>query len=148
MRWARLLGISLLIVGGALIGASVATGEGRVSLVVVVPVFWATSALGLLGVGALFLGFAVLLFSGPWFQIVPSGTPSVSTPPPGEPGATGAKSASPRYGGLIVVGPFPVAFGTDRQLAMWMLVIGMVIAAGFVMFTLLYLVNEVWFPSP
>jgi len=29
-----------------------------------------------------------------------------------------------------------------------MLVIGMVIAAGFVMFTLLYLVNEVWFPSP
>ena len=148
MRWARLLGISLLIVGGALIGASVAIGEGKVSLIVVVPVFWASGALGFLGIGALFLGFAVLLFFGPWFQIVPSETPSASTPPPGEPDTTGAKSASPRYGGLIVVGPFPVAFGTDRQLTMWMLVIGIVIAAAFVMFTLLYLVNQVWFPSP
>ncbi len=147
MRWIHWLGLGLLLAGGALMVASVATGQGQVSLVLIVPVFWGTGALGFLAVATLFLGFGVLLF-GPLFQGVPLGTESAEAPTPEPPAVATAPPAAPRYGGVVVVGPFPIAFGSDRQLATWMLVVGLAIAIGFVALTVLWFVNAVLYPSP
>ena len=147
MRWLRLLGLVLLVAGAALIAASVATGQGRVSLILIIPVFWGTGVLGFLAVAALFVGFVVLLF-GPLFRSGPLGTKSPQVPTPTAPGVSKTPPPSPRYGGVVVFGPFPIAFGSDRQLATWMLVIGSAIALGFVVLTILWFVNVVLYPSP
>jgi len=145
MRLARLLGVLLLISAAALIAASVVTGEGHVSLVLVIPVFWATGPLGFLGVTVLMLAFVVLLF-GPLLRGVPPAPASGPAQAAEPPTPTATTSVSPRYGGVVVVGPFPFAFGSDRQLATWMFVVGLAIAAGFVILTVLFLVNAALSP--
>ena len=147
MRGPRWLGLGLLLAGAGLLAASVATGQGQVFLLVVFPVFVGTGVLGFLGVAVLFLGFVVLLF-GPLLESAPPGT-GTAPPPSTEPEApAGAPPTRPRYGGLVVVGPFPIAFGSDSEVAKWMLVVGLAIAIAFVAMTVLYVVNTVLYPSP
>src|SRR5207247_779959 len=147
MRGPRWLGLGLLLAGAGLLAASVATGQGQVFLLVVFPVFVGTGVLGFLGVAVLFLGFVVLLF-GPLLESAPPGT-GTAPPPSAEPEApAGAPPTRPRYGGLVVVGPFPIAFGSDSEVAKWMLVVGLAIAIAFVAMTVLYVVNTVLYPSP
>jgi uncharacterized protein (TIGR00304 family) len=147
MQWVRWLGLGFLIAGGALMAASVAMGQGQVSLLLIIPVFWGTGVLGFLAVTALFFGFVVLLF-GPLFRSGPPGTKSPQVPTPTAPGVSNTPPSSSRYGGVVVVGPFPIAFGSDRQLATWMIVLGFAIAIGFVVLTILWFVNVVLYPSP
>jgi len=147
MRWLRWLGLALLLAGGGLIAASVATGQGQVFLLFVIPAFVGTGVLGFLGVGVLFLGFVVLLF-GSLLQGAPPGTGAAAPPSPEPRAPAGAPPARPRYGGLVMLGPFPIAFGSDSEVAKWMLVIGLAIAFIFVAMTVLYVFNAVLYPSP
>jgi uncharacterized protein (TIGR00304 family) len=115
------LPIALFLAGVLAIGYAVATGEAEVSLVIIFPVFSGSSGLFLLGVlllvASFFVGFALLAFAQSSEQEV-RGTNPVKEP-------SGTKSS---YGGVVLIGPIPIAFGSDKSIAMLMLVIGIILA--------------------
>jgi len=111
MRALALVPIVLLGAGAALVVASVLGGGATVSLVVIVPVVSGRSVEFLLGFAALGAGFLCLplLFgAGPEeAAAMPSATAPSPTP------SAGTSSA----GGLVLVGPVPIFFGSWRNVS-------------------------------
>src|SRR3972149_3019773 len=66
MRHVRLIGLALRIAGVALIAASVATGQGQVYLLLFIPVYVGTGALGMLGILVVFIGFLLASLGSAW----------------------------------------------------------------------------------
>ncbi|MCI4332405.1 MAG: hypothetical protein L3K01_01545 [Thermoplasmata archaeon] len=102
-RWA---GPGFLVLGVALVVAAVATGAAHLELVVFVPVFvGGASALFLGGVLAIFLGLVLLpLAFGMEFALEPLGVDGPEGAPP--------RSGS---GGVVLVGPLPLFFGSWKS---------------------------------
>lgn len=125
MRFLTMAGLALLVLGVALIAGSLATGEGQLFLVLFIPVFTSVGLLGLAGMIALiagiFLGMASFTRSG---RLAGSEPPAQS--PAQAPAAPGAGPA-PRYGGVVMIGPIPLVFGSDARIAKWMMVLGIVL---------------------
>jgi uncharacterized protein (TIGR00304 family) len=117
--------VGLFVIGLALVVAAVLAGEAEVDLVVVIPVVSGSGPMMLGGVAMIALGFltgfaALALSSGSWQyddEVAPS-----------RPGRS-MEGPRTRYGGLVMIGPVPIAFGSDRKLAKAMMVIGITIAA-------------------
>jgi uncharacterized membrane protein len=91
----------LLLLGALAIGVAVARGTAGLAVVVVVPVFYGSSALFLAGVLLLAAGLLTL----------PLSLPGAIGSPESEPAS--AEGASP--GGLILIGPIPIFWGSWRR---------------------------------
>jgi uncharacterized membrane protein len=102
VRW---IGPALLVLGIVLVAAAVSTGAAQLDVVVIFPVFvGGASALFLGGVVSLFVGLLLLpLAFGAKFEVEPAG-PDASAQPHGE-----------RSGGVIILGPFPLFFGSWKN---------------------------------
>jgi len=115
--------VAVFIAGIACVAAAIATGEAEVDLVVIFPVFSGSSALFLLGTGLIvmsfLLGFVMLALSHG--ELV---SERIAPGTPGEP-ATEKKT---HYGGVVLIGPVPIAFGSDRRTAVVMLILGIAMA--------------------
>ncbi len=139
MRHVRLIGLALLIAGAALIAASVATGQGQVYLLLFIPVYVGTGAVGMLGILVVFIGFLLASLGSAWRGLPvpvapapePASPPDVAVPP-----ATMAPPA--KYGGVVMLGPIPIVFGSDARVAKWMMILGLILA-GFVIASFLIL---------
>lgn len=108
VRWVGLLSVVALISGAALVVLSVVAGRATVSLVVIVPVVSGSSGEFLLGVVLLIAG----LFSLPWAFMdtaTEASPPSASRGPPESSNGSGGGT-----GGLVLVGPVPIFFGSWR----------------------------------
>ena len=119
----------MLFIGGmCLIAASVATGEADISLVVVIPVISGTGGVFLLGilliVAGLVLGFTLIAMRGAEWA---GHHEPARTDENGLHHAT-RKKREVRYGGVVLIGPIPIAFGSNRRMAITMLVVGIIIA--------------------
>ncbi len=137
MRPLRFLGLALLIAGVALVAASVAMGQGQVYLLLFIPVFVGTGAVGLLGILVVFLGLFLTSFGsamrGVPLPIEPASQPAMAPDAPAPP----AVPAPPaKFGGVVMLGPIPIVFGSDARIAKWMMVLGLILA-GFVIATFL-----------
>ncbi len=120
-----LVPILLFAAGVALIGTAVAQGEAEVSLLLVFPVFSGSSGMFVLGTVLILLSFVVgfaLLAMGQVEAARLDGK-GLSSLGRGE-----DDSRSTRYGGVVLVGPVPIAFGSDQKMALAMLVLGIVLA--------------------
>lgn len=126
MRQRIWIPIALFGGGLGLIISAVATGEADVSLFLIFPVFSGSSGLFLLGTVLIILSFIVgflmlamgqleLQTSGPWPQS--SAGPDAAREP-----------VKKEYGGVVLVGPIPIAFGSSRSMALFMLILGIVVA--------------------
>ena len=119
-----LLPLGMFIGGVAAVVAAVASGEAEVSLLVIFPVFTGSSALFLLGITLIilsfFAGFGMLAMAPPDLERQGLGQPL--KPIQQEP----ARDA--KYGGVVLIGPIPIAFGSDKNTALAMLGIGVAIA--------------------
>ncbi|GEM_PF-192155 len=117
--------IGLFAAGVACIAASVFTGEAEVSLFLIFPVFSGSSGLFLLGTLLIILSFIA------GFMILTIGQIEIAG---GDFGVHGRNAdqedgtSERRYGGVVLVGPVPIAFGSDRKMALAMFVIGIVLA--------------------
>ncbi|HLE46015.1 MAG TPA: DUF131 domain-containing protein [Thermoplasmata archaeon] len=125
MRILTVAGLACLVLGLALIGLSLASGEGHLFLVLFVPVFTSGGLLGLAGMLALIAGIflGVASFAGPRMPVgaePPAQSPAQAPAPP-------AAAPAPRYGGVVMVGPIPLVFGSDARVAKWMMVLGIVL---------------------
>lgn len=125
MRQRAIIPIGLFVAGIACIAAAVLSGEADVSLFLIFPVFSGSSGLFLLGTamivfsfvtGFLFLMMGQLELAG---ETVYTDTARATR---------GTPDGKPRYGGVVLIGPVPIAFGSDRAVALAMLVIGIVVA--------------------
>lgn len=121
-----MLPIALFIGGMALIGASVASGEADISLVVIFPVFSGTGGVFLLGVSlvvlSLLIGFVFMAMGqmeAMEFQRQAGG--DVARP------GNYPKSET-KVGGVVLIGPVPIAFGSSMKVAIVMMVVGIVLA--------------------
>lgn len=118
--------VGLFVGGIVLIVAAVASGEAEVSLLVVFPVFSGSSPLFLLGtlliVMSFIVGFLMLVLGQ--MQMAAGGT----WPAGDFPEVQASGSTRKEYGGVVMVGPVPIAFGSDRRIALIMLVLGIVLA--------------------
>jgi len=117
--------IGLFAAGVACIAASVLTGEAEVSLFLIFPVFSGSSGLFLLGTLTIILSFIA------GFMLLTIGQIEIAGGNFGVPGGKasqeGGKSER-KYGGVVLIGPVPIAFGSDKKIALAMLVIGIVLA--------------------
>jgi uncharacterized protein (TIGR00304 family) len=105
IRW---LSPAMLLAGAALIGYAVERHAASLVLVVIIPVVTGSSLAFLGGVLLLFLGLATL----PWAFAADEEDRRMQSRP--RAGATGTGSGG-GSGGVVVVGPFPIFFGSWRQ---------------------------------
>ena len=108
MRALGAAAVASLVAGAALVFAAVLEGRATLSLIVIVPVVSGASGEFLLGVALLVLG----LFLLPWGLAEPEGDePLLPAPAPSEGGPTSGA------GGVILLGPVPVFFGSWRNVS-------------------------------
>ena len=117
--WVFLAGVACIVVAAA-------TGEAEVQLFIIFPLISGTSWLFILGivliVASFILGF-VLAASAISEEQPPAQGPSPHGP------AEGRTTRSSRYGGVVLIGPVPIVFGSDRTMALIMLVLAVVVIA-------------------
>ena len=130
------LPVALFAAGVALILAAVAAGTADVNLFILLPVFTGTSPLFFTGVLLIvlsfFVGFALIMMGQlEALRHAPELPEEVEADIHG--GAIpGAHKTKPDFGGLILIGPIPIAFGSNRSIATFMLVAGVILAAAFI----------------
>ena len=121
-----LLPVALFMGGMALIGASVASGEAEMSLVVIFPVFSGSGGVFLLGVSlvvlSLLMGFAFMAMG----QMETAGYQRQAGEDVMRPG--GSHGRETKVGGVVLVGPVPIAFGSSMKVAIIMMAVGIVLA--------------------
>jgi len=121
--------IALLLFASAIILMimSVASGDGQVGLFLIFPfmVAWGPMAVA----GSVLLVLAVVSF---FIGFLRSG--EVTLQDAG--GADPAAKTERKFGGVVMIGPIPIVFGSDRKIANWMLLAGVVL---FVLMTIIYL---------
>jgi len=123
VRYRAVVPVALFVAGVACIAASVLSGEADVSLFLIFPVFSGSSGLFLLGVACIVFSFItgfMFLMMGQLELAGALGKEGVAT--------ADDRVSKPRYGGVVLLGPVPIAFGSDKPIALAMLVLGIVLA--------------------
>ena len=114
----RFPGILLLVLGIALVALSVLTGEARVALVVIIPVIYGGGVLVLGGILCAIAGFFLLFHSGGVLEAQNAEE------------AVGQKVTSERkVGGVLLLGPIPILFGSDKKTALIAAAIALIVMA-------------------
>ena len=120
--------VGVFLTGVACIAAAAISGEAEVQLFIVFPVISGSSLLFAIGVllivASFILGFVLVAMSvtEPVHQ-GPSGSTEDATIVPEAP------QKKTRYGGVVLIGPVPIIFGSDRKMAWVMLLVAIVLAA-------------------
>ena len=126
MRQVIWIPIAMFTGGLVLIASAVAMGEAEVSLFLVFPVFSGSSGLFLLGTLLIVLSFIVgfLMLAIGQLELQSNDIAGRTMVGPGPEGGAPKKE----FGGVVLIGPVPVAFGSSRAMALFMLVLGIVVA--------------------
>jgi len=125
LRQRAVVPVALFVGGVTCIAASVLSGEADVSLFLVFPVFSGSSGLFLLGIALIVFSF----LAGFMFLMMGQAALAAQDAYVPESGRVGERAkADTKYGGVVLLGPVPIAFGSDKVMALTMLVIGIVFA--------------------
>lgn len=140
MRFIRLVAPVLVVAGIAALVVGFLKNEATLNLFVIFPVITATGLWSGLGILLIIVGFLVLFFTWPASmgdaalrEPIPSSAPATSSA--SEPAPLGTPPR--RWGGVLLVGPIPVLFGSDPEMAKWMIVAGFVLLAALVVLTVI-----------
>lgn len=145
MRLAPLLALTLLAAGLGLLAWGLPREGGEVHFVVVFPVFVLRGPLTTLGAFLLFFGLflgslSLLRFLPARLLGAPPPAPSEPvgpTPrPPGTREDTDGHGRDRRFGGVVLLGPVPIVFGSDARVTTAMLILALALT---VLLVLLYL---------
>jgi uncharacterized membrane protein len=134
VRWA---GPLLLVLGALALAVAVAQGSARLFLLLVIPV--------VTGTGGLFLGGVVLIALGVFFLPLALLSDQPGAPEPGTsappPPPLAAERPATEGGGLLLIGPVPIFFGSWRRNPpiryRWAVAVGLVLVALAVLWFLL-----------
>ena len=123
MKKLVLLSLLLMALGVAFFSLSFLSGSGGVALFFVFPVFYSTGLYGALGMFLIFVGFFIL-FLAPFYYANDTyeGMSDHTTFPHEE-----NEKGSAHFGGVILIGPIPIVFGSDKNYALYALLITLLI---------------------
>jgi len=123
----------LFVAAIALLSASVLTGESEFGLFLIFPFLIGSGLLALLGVILLFIAiFIVFMRLGGRFLRNENPDFSVSF--------EGEKTADKKFGGVIMLGPIPIVFGSDRKIARIMMIIGLILMVAIILIVLISII--------
>jgi uncharacterized protein (TIGR00304 family) len=129
MRSVSLASLLLFVVGASLLYHGMRVEGGSVYLVLVFPVFVLSGPISLLGALlvflSIFLGFLSLMSFLPQRVLE---APVLETPTSPQPPI----KESRRWGGILLLGPIPVVFGSDVKITTAMLILGIVLTVALV----------------
>ncbi len=134
VRTARLVSLVALAAGLSLLVYSALRGDLSVHLVVVLPVLTSSSPAAALGMllaigglsGALWTGLPVQ-GSGPGSGGPPGAGPQGPTATTADaPGAEPTRTSERRSGGIILLGPIPIAWGSGKDGLRWAVALGLI----------------------
>jgi uncharacterized protein (TIGR00304 family) len=112
MRWLRWLGISAMVAGAILFVYGIYLGEVVVAVVVIFPVLISNGAIGAAAMLLLVLGLMALVLS---YFFVEGGEVGTSD----RQGALDdGEERKMGFGGVVLIGPVPIIFGSDRRTAL------------------------------
>lgn len=146
MPGARLISWSLLVAGVASLVYAGLSGDLEVFVLVVVPVVAGTGPWAALGLLATIAGVGGLVWTGATRRVQgrqpPRGRGSPGSPQTGQAGTPEASQRAEgepetRGGGVILLGPIPIAWGSDRRTVGWLVVAGIVLTVAAIALTLL-----------
>jgi len=112
MRWLRWLGISAMVAGAILFAYGIYLGEVVVAVVVIFPVLISNGAIGAAAMLLLVLGLMALVLS---YFFVDGGEVGPSDRQ-GE--LDDGEERKMEFGGVVLIGPVPIIFGSDRRTAL------------------------------
>ncbi len=124
MRTRLWIPVAIFVAGMALIAMAVATGEADLSLFIVFPVFSGSSVLFILGTILVISSF----IAGFLLMTMEFGQPEELAKTASERASISAPRPKVQYGGVVLLGPIPIAFGSDKRVALFMLVVGVILA--------------------
>lgn len=122
IRAVALISLTLFLAGIALLVISVATEEGEIGLFIVFPFIIAEGAIAVLAAVLIFVGIVMMMIS---FFVAPV---IIDEPGPVEDGPTRVKS-NKRFGGVVLIGPVPIIFGSDRSTAKGLIILAIALVA-------------------
>lgn len=116
----------LLICGVALLGYSVTSGEGNAAVIVFIPVYYGSGLYSFLGVLCIMMGlfFAFFGIAAQMEDLVDYN--GSSKPQPSQPGGPRTQK-SIKGGGVVLIGPIPIIFGSDAKTAMALVLMAIVL---------------------
>ncbi len=121
MRFLRLVGVGALVVGAALTAVGIYQGDVVVALVIIFPVLVSTGGIGALGMILLALGVMALVFDrfmdGRVFRGGRSGEETERT------------KGGTDFGGVVLIGPIPIIFGSNPRTALMAAAVAIIILA-------------------
>ena len=109
-------GIILIIIGLSLFVLSASQGEGGFVLFLIFPVFYSTGVWGLAAILLIFVGF-LLIFISPFYESSHISTYQPHFEERKEENIV-EKRTEKHYGGVVLIGPIPIIFGSDRNMVM------------------------------
>ncbi len=124
---------ALIILGIFFFFLSLIYGEGGLALFFIFPVFYSTGLYGALGTLLIFAGI-MLLFFYPFFSYpstVPQNLEVYNEQRRCEPEQNPSKV---HYGGVILIGPIPIVFGSDKNYAIYAAIGGVLFIIGIFLF--------------
>lgn len=125
MRGRMWVPIFVFAAGVACVVAAAATGEAKVELFIIFPLISGTGWLFVLGVVLIVASFVLGFILAASAMTEAEEVPLVREPQ----GPTEGKGGRTRYGGVILIGPVPIIFGSDRGVALIMLVLAIILIA-------------------
>jgi uncharacterized protein (TIGR00304 family) len=118
----RASGLTLIALSILLLIVAAIRGELELLLIVVIPVIRGEGMLSALGGILLFLGILLSFLS---FLV---GFPDLQDKASeGDVEPSGEKRGEGRFGGVILIGPIPIVLGSDRGIALWVIVIAIIV---------------------
>jgi uncharacterized protein (TIGR00304 family) len=114
----------LLVLGIMILGYSVTTGEGTASIFIFIPVFYGSGLFAFLGVLCI-MAAMILGFIGFSERMEDKGSRGSSQKPTQS--DHGRPRSSIKGGGVVLVGPIPIVFGSDPKTAMVLIILALVV---------------------
>ena len=124
MRPLRILAAFIILAGAALLAYSVATGEMQVALVLIVPVVYGSSAMGILAIGLVIAGVFIFMVD-PFLDANAEDAERDPAEETAQPGIT----KKPEFGGVVLIGPIPIIFGSSKGMTLFAIVVAVIILA-------------------
>lgn len=119
MRPTVLFALILFVVGISLTIVGLMTADSTVYLVLFIPVIQSNSALAILGILLLFLGLVLLFANLASAGVVVDRSEDLSRPT--------VEERDRRFGGVVLVGPLPIVFGSSQRIAKYMMILGLIL---------------------
>lgn len=135
----HVIALSLLILGVIVLGYSAAIGESEVIWLVIIPIFIGHGIYSFLGVVIIILAIFIGIYAfiqGGWVLAGDEFFDDYYPPPPRpKPGARPPPGSPPRPrprpkvhgGGVILIGPIPIIFGSDNKTAIILSILAIII---------------------